>query len=235
MALDPTLVARTRMHRRNEIRQIFAERLHRCGERPLAPLAQEICLRVLADEQGQAHVLQQRDELRMPGLAAFGSWRIVTAAPATGVAKSHWHDGNARFVVKNVAIDAHPRAQAFAAGVVPRNAGGVDLRARRLADDENARRRACAQHGIGTQRQVRFADPTGTYVAQQRVEPAGHGGSSLTWMLPLPAWPKLTMGIENFAAISRSRAISSGRRDTGTTTSSLILSGEMLRRAGDKA
>ena len=59
--------------------------------------------------------------------------------------------------------------------------------------------------------------------------------SRLTWILPLPAWPKLIMGMAYcWDSCSRPR-IRSGILDTGTTTSSLIFLGATLRSAGDRA
>ena len=54
-------------------------------------------------------------------------------------------------------------------------------------------------------------------------------------MLPLPAWPKLTMVMACFLARVSRPVMRSGRRDTGTTMSSLIFFGAMLRRAGESA
>src|SRR4249919_72108 len=56
-----------------------------------------------------------------------------------------------------------------------------------------------------------------------------------TCRLPLPAWPKLTMGNANSDARSRTPWTSCGMRETGTTTSSLILPGASVRNAGDNA
>ena len=54
-------------------------------------------------------------------------------------------------------------------------------------------------------------------------------------MLPLPAWPKLTIWMPDSRDSCSRPAISSGIRDTGTTTSSLIFFGAALRKAGERA
>ena len=61
-------------------------------------------------------------------------------------------------------------AQALAAAVVPRHATRVDLRTRRLADDEDPCRRACLQHGARAKRQMRFACTAGPHRLEQAVE-----------------------------------------------------------------
>ena len=57
----------------------------------------------------------------------------------------------------------------------------------------------------------------------------------LTCRLPLPAWPKHTIGSAYSCESFCTPATSAGIRDTGTTTSSLILPGARFRSAGDSA
>src|SRR5690606_7352793 len=65
----------------------------------------------------------------------------------------------------------------------------------------------------------------------------GSSGSNrmLTCRLPLPAWPKVTIGTPQSREMACTPATSAGIRDTGTTTSSLILPAAMVRSDGDSA
>src|SRR5690606_23320379 len=114
----------------------------------------------------------------MPGGAAFRArWR-VTGTGVTGIAETHRHDRYAVFVVERGLVQLQPVAQAAAAGIVPRDAGGMHARSRRLADDQQARLGTGGEHRPRSKWQLRLADAAGADVAQQVVKLGAHGGSS---------------------------------------------------------
>lgn len=99
---------------------------------------------------------------------AFGARRLVTTARiAAGIAHADGDDGDAGLVVERVPVEAHPFAKAIAAGVVPRDTGLVYARSGRLADDENARGDACAQHRPRAEREMLLAEAAGADFAQK--------------------------------------------------------------------
>jgi hypothetical protein len=98
----------------------------------------------------------------VPGGRAFGAGRSVSAiGQAAGIAEAHRHDGDAGDVVELVAAKVEPQAEALAGGIVPRDAGFVDFRARGLPDDEQPGGRGDAENRAGSQRQMRGAEGAG--------------------------------------------------------------------------
>lgn len=89
---------------------------------------------------------------------------------AARIAKTHRHDGDLRLVVKNLSRHAQPIAQTIAGRIVERQAGFVDLGARRLATDQQPRGATGAQNRARPQGQGVGAEPAGAHVRQQRFE-----------------------------------------------------------------
>lgn len=122
-----------------------------------------------ADRMGEGGELNKFVGGKMFLLAAR---RHVAAVSSAGIAETHGNDRDARLVIKNVPVHTHPGAQAFAARVVPRNAGRVHARAGRLPDHEDACRRRSAQHRARPEREMRFARAAVAHSCQQYLERA---------------------------------------------------------------
>lgn len=119
--------------------------------------AQEVGLRVPANEHRELDLRHVRKQAIEPQLRAFAPRRQIAARPAAGIAQAHRHDRNASLVVEVLGVDAHPVAQSFAAAVIPRDTARVHPRTRRLANDEDARPRARLQHGARAEGKVSLA------------------------------------------------------------------------------
>lgn len=170
MALQPGRVAWRRVWQRKVCRAIFPPCLDGFGHGRLAAFAEKVTLGVLPDEQGQLDHRQPGEQMTEPQARAFASRRQVAAVAAAGIAVAHRNDGNARFIVEEVAGDAHPRPQPHSARIVPGNAGGVHTQARRLADDEDPGRWCGTQYRARTERKLLFARPASAHGGQQLVK-----------------------------------------------------------------
>ncbi|WP_435575248.1 uracil-DNA glycosylase family protein [Burkholderia cenocepacia] len=106
MVLEPGLVARRRMRQRQDGRAVVAPGLHGIGQRRLARAAQEMPLRVLADQQREPDRRQFGQQPVDPQGRAFGARRVVAARAAARVAEAHRHDREARLVVEGLGVDA---------------------------------------------------------------------------------------------------------------------------------
>jgi len=180
MALEPRLIARRRMWQRNVLWSVLLPGLGRFGQRRLAAVGQKVMLCMLTDEQRQFNPRQLGQQMIEPQRRAFTARRHITAVTSARVAITHGNNGDARLIIKDVLVHAHPGAQSLATGVAPRNAGLVHAHAGRLANDEDAGRRTGAQHRARTERQMRFAFAAVAHRCQQRLERAivflGHNG-----------------------------------------------------------
>jgi len=160
------------MRQRDEARRVVRKGLDGFRHAAARGLAEEVALRVLADEQGQRDVRHLRQQAVVPQRRALLARWQVTALATAWVAIAHGHDRDARRVVEHLAVDAEPAAQLVAALVVPRHAGLVHREARRLADDQQP----CARTGLHDrarpERQVGLACAAGADVGEQRVHGA---------------------------------------------------------------
>ena len=158
-------------------RQVGAEITHLLSH---AAAAEHVRERVAADEQRQADIRHQRQQLVAPERGAFGArWRVAAVGQAAGIAEAHRDDGNAGFVVEGVAVHLQPGAQAVAGRVVEREAGLVHRGARRLAGNQQTCRGGDTDDRTRAKRQVLGADAAG----------ADFGGKRGEWRGPLPPTP----------------------------------------------
>jgi hypothetical protein len=172
MALEPRLIARRGMWQRNVLWSVFPPGLGRFGQRWFVAASQKMALGILTDEQRQFNPRQLGQQMIEPQRRAFTARRHITAVTSARVAITHGNDGDARLVIKDVLVHAHPGAQSLATGVAPWNAGRVHAHAGRLANDEDAGRLTGAQHRARTERQMRFARAAVSHRCQQRLERA---------------------------------------------------------------
>lgn len=177
VVLEPPNVSRAGVGQGNQTRQEIPPRLHGCRERPFPGLPTQVPVdRVTADGEGQFNGTELFEDPLPPGFGALGTRRQVTARAGARVAEAHRHDGDATGVVERVAVNAEPGSQAVAAGIVERDAGGVDLPARCLSGDEEAGSRRQADHRTRTQWKVNFAETAGPYLRLQSLQRrVGHG------------------------------------------------------------
>jgi NAD-dependent deacetylase len=138
---------------------------------PAAGVFQVVRLGVTADQQHQFDLLQQRKDAGMPRGAAFGPRRQIAAlGVAPGIAEAHAHHREQGFVVKFIAVDAHPSAQLITGAVVERQAADMGFGARRLADDQDFGTGRAAHHRTGAQWQIGRANRAGARLLKNRGE-----------------------------------------------------------------
>jgi len=83
----------------------------------------------------------------VPSRCTFRPRRQITPFEiAAGVAEAHWHNRHSVLIVKCVAVDCQPVAQALTAAVIERQTGFVHPRSRRLADDYEPGRWSTSQN-----------------------------------------------------------------------------------------
>src|SRR6476646_11933675 len=163
----------------NVLRSVFPPGLGRFGQRRLAAASQKMTLRILTDEQRQLNLRQLGQQMIEPQRRALTPWRHVAVVSPAWITIAHRNDGDARLIIKDVRVNAHPGAQALTTRVSPRNAGGVHADAGCLANDEDTSRLTGTQHRTRAERQMRFAGAAAAHGCQQRIERAivclGHG------------------------------------------------------------
>src|SRR6478672_4213703 len=202
IGLEPRYVARARVWQRQLMRQVPAPGAHGVGQARLARAAEKMRLCILADQQREADVRQQRQQAGMPGASALRARGCITGAGLAGIAEAHRHDRHAPWVVERVGVEAKPFAQTTPAGVVPRNAARVHASARGLSDDEQTRGPRGAQHRAWSERQLRFAQPARANLPQQRVERAAHGSSLPGLRMPSGSNARFTARIRSSVGAS---------------------------------
>ena len=102
----------------------------------------------------------------MPELGALLARRQVPGTPGPGIAEAH-RDHRDAPVVEAFGIDPQPRAQAFAAEVVPRHAALVDSLAGSLTDDQQPSVGMRAHHRARSEWEMLGADVTAPDLRQQ--------------------------------------------------------------------
>ena len=123
--------------------------------------AQAPALRVRAHEQRQSHIREERQQAWPPKRRTFRARRQIGAVHGSRKAKAHRRDSDIALIVKSVAVQPHPLAQAVSGRIVPRQAGFVNEAARRLARDQDTRLRVNAHDRARFVRQMRGADAAG--------------------------------------------------------------------------
>jgi len=149
---------------------VCAPVLGRRGHRLVAVVAQEVGLRVLADEQRELDPRQLGEQLGQPQFGALSPRRHIAALCAPWETVAHRQDRNGVLVIERCGVDAHPVAQARTAAIVPWHATRMRVRARRLANDEKACRRARLQNRTSAERQLRLARAARAHCSQQPLE-----------------------------------------------------------------
>ena len=174
------------MRQRDDPRGVYTPVARRCCHRCMTLAAQEMGLRILADEQGERDVRQFGEQAIEPQLSTFAPRRQVATRGAPRITVTHREDRNLRLVIKGLGIDAHPIAQALSAFIVPRNAARMHPRTRGLADDENSCRRTSLHDRARAQRQVRIAGAACAHGSQQAFERSmdlnGRSPGDLDWV-----------------------------------------------------
>lgn len=131
-----------------------------------------IALRIRSDQQGQTHMLEQRQQTRPPQRRAFAARREVGASHCSWKTEPHRRDGDAAPVVERVPVHLQPIAQTIAGRIVPGNARFVHAPARCLSGDQNASLR---MHPNDRARRVRQgACAARADLRHQFVERSGH-------------------------------------------------------------
>src|SRR5690554_2779936 len=95
-------------------------------------------LSVAADHQCEFDLPETRQQGGTPGRCTFRPRRQVSPFAGARETESHGQECNSLLVVKRVAIDPHPLAQAVATGVVKRQTGLVYFAARCLPYNQDA-------------------------------------------------------------------------------------------------
>ena len=158
------------MRQRNHARSVRTPVLRRRRHRHVPGGAQEVGLRILADEQREFYQRPLGKQGVEPKLRAFAPWRHVAAPSAPWVAVAHGQYRHALFVVEDLGIKPHPVAQTLAAPIVPRNAARMHFCAGRLSDDKNSRRGTGLKDRTRSERQMRIAGPTFAHDSEQVIE-----------------------------------------------------------------
>lgn len=96
------------------------------------------CLRVSADDQRKSDFLQLIEQSLPPRCGAKWYRRQIAGSACSGETKAHGKNGDAVCGVKNVSVDAHPLAQAIAAGIIKWHARCVDPSAGCLPGDQDS-------------------------------------------------------------------------------------------------
>lgn len=127
-------------------------------------------LRMLSDEQGQFDERQFGQQLIKPQLGAFTAWRQIATDASARIAVAHWNDRNARFIVKDLLAETHPRAQPLSARVVPRYASLVNTQTGCLPYNQDPSGWGSTQDRSWTEWQVVFTCPAIADGHQQLIE-----------------------------------------------------------------
>lgn len=106
----------------------------------------------------------------MPERRTFRPRWKIPAITATGITEAHRHEAKTLEIVKCVAINTEPVAQAITAGIVPGNAGGVNACSGRLSGDDNARSFINTDDRSRAQRQMCSADGATSDFAGEQTE-----------------------------------------------------------------
>ena len=123
-------------------------------------------LGIVPDQEHQLDIGQLFQNKRVPGFRAFPPGRKVAALGIdSGKAKSHGNDGDRSRIVEDLLVEPEPAAKAHTGWVSVRPARRVSPRARRLADDADARIRRRLDHRPGI---VRQADSIARRIAAHR-------------------------------------------------------------------
>ncbi len=123
-------------------RQVVTPRRHGFGHGHSSCQRQIVHLGVATNQQGKFDCRQAPEDPFMPQGRTLRARRPVATIPVpAGIAEAHGHDGNVPGVVEGCPVDGHPRSQTVTAGIVPRDAAGMDTGAWRLSDDQQPRTR----------------------------------------------------------------------------------------------
>src|SRR5690606_38943758 len=104
IGLEPRHVARTGVWQGQVTWQEIAPLAHRRGEVSRSTWTEEVGLRVLADQDVEPDLRQQRQQSRVPGGAAFRPRRCVAGPRLARVTEAHRHDRDLGRVVKRFAV-----------------------------------------------------------------------------------------------------------------------------------
>lgn len=168
IAPEPWLVARRGMRKRKVMRREIMPGHRRFGQRPLAPGAEKMLLRILPHQQGQLDLRQHGQQLRQPQPRTFTPRRQVAAAAPAGITVSHWNNCNTRLIMEGCFIYAHPFAQPVSARIVPRYHACMDARPRSLPYYENRSGRGSTKHRTRAKRQMPFTLAAIAYCGNER-------------------------------------------------------------------
>ncbi len=142
------------MRQRPQCRLKFAPGVDSLSERCFRARSKMPGHRILADDERERDGAELAQDFLAPGSGAFGTRRRVAGLARAGITKAHRQNCHALRVVKRFPVEAEPVAEAVAAGVIKGNAGCVNLTARRLPGDEDARSAGDLQDGARAERQV---------------------------------------------------------------------------------
>jgi len=138
-------------------------------------------LGIAADGQHHVDLRHQRHQLSAPCRRAFAARRQVAALGIlAGKAEPHRHDGEFLGVVELFVADAEPASQSIAGRIGERHAGNMHLGARRLAGEQDARRRGRQQHRSrfmrqGPSKRMLDADAAGSRLGGETLQRFAHG------------------------------------------------------------
>ena len=140
--------------------------LHGLGER-WTRLIQMPGLGVLANHQCQLNVPELIQQALPPGFGTARQWRQISGFAFAWIAKAHRQNCNSARIVESCPVHAHPFPEAFTAGIVKGNAGGVHFRARCLSGDQYPRLWVSLEDGSWAQFKLIGAQGTATHRFRQ--------------------------------------------------------------------
>ena len=149
-------------------REALAPTLHGLRHRLFSRLGQIMCLRITADQKCQTYVGQLLQDFIVPLWRTFWTgWAIAPLGVRSGETKPHWHNGDARFIIKGFFSKTGPFTQSISASVIPGDSACVHACPRRLADNQELRTSGSPYDGSGAMRKMLLACPAGSNACEQ--------------------------------------------------------------------
>ena len=127
-------------------------------------------LSIAADKQREPPAPQQGENAVVPQWGAFGTRRQVATRRAPRIAEADRNQCDLCRIVELVRRQPRPLAQPVTAVILPGNAARMHARARRLADDDEARFAAELNDRSGPCRKGDGADGTGPDILEQGID-----------------------------------------------------------------
>lgn len=167
-----------------------------------------IALSILAYQERQPHLPQQRQQFGPPKRRTFRPRWQIGVAHCAGITKTHGGDRDMLAAIEGVPVHAQPIAQPIARGIVPGHAAFVDTPPWGLAGDQYPRFGMHPNDGARRMRQVLGAMAAGAYLRDERLEFShSHGAARVHDLIAVNAAPAEPANMKAGGAPCRARAV----------------------------